>query len=542
MGGLALGGQGLLALDRIASGDSLPVLRRRSLDRRALKVAILAAGQGTRMKSDLPKVLHCVAGRPMLGYVVEAALALSADRITVVVGYQAKKVRDYLSAWSQSPEVNSVVQEPQKGTGHALLVAKDAIEADPPADLLVLCGDVPLVTPQTLKGLLERHRECGASVTVLTTQVEDPTGYGRIIRDEATGAICRIVEDRDATPDQRAVREVNAGIYCLRIPEAFPLLEQLAPNNQQGELYLVDLVALFLAQGGKATTVTAADREEVEGVNTRVQLARAEARRRAANLAELMLSGVTVIDPASTFVDWGVTVGADTTLEPGVILRGKTKIGEGSVIGPWSYLVDTEVGRNCRIWASVVEGGTVQDCASVGPYSRIRSGTILGARAQVGNFAEVKESTIGAGSKINHHSYIGDADIGADVNIGAGAVVVNYDGLKKHRTKVGKGAFVGCNTNLVAPLTIGDGAYTGAGSTITKNVPPGDLAVGRSWQTNIAAWVLRRRVGTVSDRAARTAVATTPGDDCGGADASAPADQDGGADSGDQDGRTGPGR
>jgi len=477
---------------------------------RSLKVVILAAGQGTRMKSDLPKVLHPVAGRPILGYVVDAARALGPERTSVVVGYQADRVLAYLAEGFPGLAFASALQVPQKGTGHALLVAREAIGGEE-ADLLLLYGDTPLVKSETLTALLDHHRSSKATATILAAVVADPSGYGRIIRDEATGTISHIVEDRDATPAQRAVREVNCGIYCFRVPDIFPLLDQLTADNRQEEFYLVDIVSLILRQGGLVTTLTAVDPEEVEGVNSRVQLARAEARKRGDILTELMRSGVTVVDPASTFVDWGVEVGRDTILEPGAILRGRTKIGTGCVIGPWSHLDGAIIADDCRVWASVVEDSAIRPGASVGPFSRIRPGTTLEAGVQVGNFAEVKNSTIGARTKIHHHSYIGDADVGPDVNIGAGTVVVNYDGLKKHRTQIGQGAFIGCNSNLVAPIKIGDGAYTAAGTTVTADVPPGHLAVGRTRQSNLAGWVERRRSGTVSAEAAQAAKGTDQG-------------------------------
>ena len=466
------------------------------------------------MKSDLPKVLHPVAGRPMLGYVVDAALSLNPERLVVVVGFQAEKVRAYLAEAFPDRAFVYAVQQPQLGTGHALAEARDAVGWEE-ADLLVLCGDIPLIRPATLSSLLDGHLAAGASATVLTAFPDDPSGYGRIIRDPVTKEIVRIVEQADASPAEQAVPEVNTGVYCFKVPEIYPLLARLSPANAQKELYLVDLVALLLGRGERVATVTAQRAAEVEGVNDRVQLARAEAERRAEVLTALMRSGVTVTDPASTYVDWGVEVGRDSLLEPGTVLRGKTRVGGGCVIGPWSQLVDAVVGDGCRVWSSVVEGSRLADGASVGPFSRIRPGTRVGPGARIGNFAELKNSDIGAGAKIQHHSYIGDADVGAEANIGAGTVVVNYDGIAKHRTVIGRGAFIGCNSNLVAPVKVGDGAYTGAGTTVTQEVPPGSLAVGRPRQVNIEGWVHRRRPGTVSAEAARLAAAG-PGGKYGG--------------------------
>lgn len=451
------------------------------------------------MKSSLPKVLHRVAGRPMVGYVVDAARALEPERVVVVVGYRADQVTECLGG-----EVIYALQEPQLGTGHALQCARDALGREE-ADLLLLYGDIPLVRPETLRDLVSRHRAERAAATVLTVSLADPTGYGRIVRDQATGSVARIVEQADAGPDELAIREINTGIYCFRLPDLYPYLDRLTDGNRQKELYLTDVVALLLAGGQKVATVTAADPEEVEGVNSRSQLARAEAKKRAEILDELMRSGVTVTDPALTFVDWGVEVGPDTVLEPGTILRGRTRVGSDCVIGPSSQLYDSIVGDGCRVWTSVVEGSELAPGASVGPFSRLRPGTKVGSGARVGNFAEIKNSRIGEGAKIQHHSYVGDADVGAQANIGAGAVVVNYDGLAKHRTVIGAGAFIGCNTNLVAPVEVGDGAYTAAGTTVTKNVAPGSLAVARPKQENLEGWVERRRPGTVSAEKARAA-------------------------------------
>ncbi|MEW6033081.1 MAG: bifunctional UDP-N-acetylglucosamine diphosphorylase/glucosamine-1-phosphate N-acetyltransferase GlmU, partial [Bacillota bacterium] len=464
---------------------------------RLLEVAILAAGQGRRMRSALPKVLHPVAGRPMVGYVLDAVQALRPDRIVVIVGYQADRVRSFLGEG-----VTYAHQEAQLGTAHALLAARDALGRGE-ADLLVVYGDVPLVRPATLASLLDRHRATGAAATVLTTVLDDPSGYGRVIRDPTTGRVLRIVEDADADADERAVREINTGIYVFAAPAIFGYLETLAPANRQGEFYLVDVVAPLLRDGRVVETLSAPDPGEAEGVNSRVQLARAEAAKRAEILAGLMASGTTVVDPPSTFVDWGVAVGPDTILEPGTILRGRTTVGAGCSIGPHSYVEDSVVGDGCRVWMSVVEGSRLEAGAAVGPFSHLRPGTIVGERARVGNYAELKNSRVGRGAKIQHHSYVGDAVVGPEANIGAGAVVVNYDGRAKHETSIGAGAFIGCNTNLVAPVAVGDGAYTAAGSTVTRNVPPGALAVSRLRQETIEGWVERRRPGTVSARAAR---------------------------------------
>lgn len=451
------------------------------------------------MKSDLPKVLHPVAGRPMVGYVVDAVRALEPGVIVVVVGYRAEKVRAYLG-----DGLTYALQEPQLGTGHAFVVGQEALGADE-ADILLVYGDIPLARAETLRRLLDHHRATGAAATILTAVTEVPTGYGRVVRDPGSGCVQRIVEEADATLDEQAIREINTGIYCFKLPEVLPLLDRLTAANRQKELYLVDLIALMAGQGDLVEALVAGDPGEVAGVNSRGQLAQAEARCRAGILDALMGSGVTVVDPASTYVDWGVEIGPDTVLEPGTILRGRTRIGRDCVIGPWSQLVDTVVADGCRVWASVVEASELERGASVGPFSRLRAGTRVGQEARVGNFAELKNTAVGRGAKVPHHSYVGDSEIGAEANIGAGVVVVNYDGLNKHRTRIGDAAFIGCNTNLIAPVEVGDGAYTAAGSTVTLDVPPGSLAVARSGQRNLEGWVDRRRPGTRAAQAARQA-------------------------------------
>jgi bifunctional UDP-N-acetylglucosamine pyrophosphorylase/glucosamine-1-phosphate N-acetyltransferase len=432
----------------------------------------------------------------MIGYVADAVRALAPERTIVVIGYQGDKVKAYLGEG-----FTYAVQEVQLGTGHALLTARGSLGQED-ADLLLVYVDIPLLRPETLSALLACHREEGATASVLTAIVDDPTGYGRIVRDRATGGISHIVEDADASPAEKDVREINTGIYCFRVPDCLPYLDRLGQDNLQGEVYLVDLVPLLLQDGYKVATLTAIDPFEVEGVNSRVQLARAEAAMRTTILRRLMSTGVTVVDPGSTYVDWGVEVGPDTVLEPGTVLRGVVTVGSRCVIGPFTYIEDSLVADDCRVWNSVVEGSRILTGAKVGPFSHLRPGAVLEEDARIGNFAEVKNSRVARGAKIQHHSYIGDADIGAAANIGAGAVIVNYDGVAKHRTVVGEGAFVGCNTNLVAPVSVGDGAYTAAGSTVTRPVPPGSLAVSRARQENIEGWVERRRPGTVSARAA----------------------------------------
>ena len=448
---------------------------------------ILAAGQGTRMKSERAKVLHEICGRPMVHYVLEASREAGVSRHILVVGHQAEQVRERIG---EGPGIEYALQAEQKGTGHALLQAAPLLQGYE-GHVLVLCGDTPLLTAWVLRSLMDHHRESGAAATLLVASLENPAGYGRVLRDR-NGRVIRIVEERDAGPAEAAVREINTGIYCFRAPSVFRALHSLAPDNAQGEYYLTDVVAVLVSRGEKVETVVAGDPSVVAGINNRRQLAEVEAIMRRALLARLMDGGVTVVDPASTYVDAGVEVGRDTILFPFTFLQGKTAVGEGCLIGPGAHLVDTLVGNRVEIRHSVVAGSRVGDGASVGPYSRIRPGSDLAPGTRIGNFAEIKNSRVGPETRILHHSYVGDAVVGANVNIGAGVITVNYDGVKKHVTHIDDGAFVGCNSNLIAPVRVGEGAYVGAGSTITQDIPSGALGLARSRQRNILGWVARR--------------------------------------------------
>jgi len=440
------------------------------------------------MKSRRPKVLHEIAGQPMLHYVLEAARSAGADRCIVVAGYGFDEVRQAAHA------VEVVRQEPQAGTAHALLQAEPALRGYR-GELLVLCGDTPLLTGETLSELVAYHRQNGAMATVLTARLDDPTGYGRVIRD-GPGNVCRIVEQKDATASELTVNEVNTGIYCFVAPLVFDYLRRVSPNNVQGEYYLTDVVQLMVADGLRVASYAAPVADEVLGINDRVQLARAGEILRRRILEKLMREGVTVIDPASTFVGSGVEVGCDTVIYPFTIVEGKTRIGENCVVGPGARLVNAVLGNGVVVQYAVVVDSSLADGCTVGPFAYVRPGCEIGPRVKIGDFVEVKKSRVGEGSKIPHLTYVGDAEIGAGVNVGAGTITCNYDGFKKHRTVIGDGAFVGSNTNLVAPVVVGPGAYIAAGSTITKNVPPGALGIARSRQSNIPDWVARRKKST----------------------------------------------
>jgi bifunctional UDP-N-acetylglucosamine pyrophosphorylase/glucosamine-1-phosphate N-acetyltransferase len=452
-----------------------------------LTVVVLAAGEGKRFRSTLPKPLHPLAGRPLLWHVLAAAAPLKADRTVVVVGNGASQVTEAVDGFDLGP-VDFAVQASLRGTGDALAAAVPRLEGD--GDVLVLSGDAPLVTPALLEALVDAHRSARADATLLTCTLEDPTGYGRVLRDGA-GAITGVVEERDATGDQRRLREVGAGLYVFR-RWVLDGLAELRPDNDQGEYYLPDLVPWVLAGGGVVATAEGPP-DQVRGVNDRVELATAAALLRRRLLERLMLAGVTVADPATTYVDVDVEVGQDTVLAPLTFLEAGTRVGARCQLGPNVRLVGCSVGDDATVTQAVAVSSTIGPRATVGPFVSLRPGSDLREGSKAGTFVEVKNSTIGPGSKVPHLSYVGDADIGAGANVGAGTVFVNYDGVDKHRTVVGDGAFIGSDTMLVAPVTVGQGAQTAAGSTITKDVPPDALAIERADQRTIEGWAARRR-------------------------------------------------
>jgi bifunctional UDP-N-acetylglucosamine pyrophosphorylase/glucosamine-1-phosphate N-acetyltransferase len=452
-----------------------------------LSVVVLAAGEGKRFRSAVPKPLHPVAGRPLLWHVLAAAAPLKAGRTVVVVGNGGDQVAGAVEGFDLGP-VDFAVQADQRGTGDALAAALPLLGDD--EDVMVLSGDTPLISAGLLEGLLDAHRSARAAATLLTCTLEDPTGYGRILRD-ADGAITGVVEERDATPAQRRLREVGAGMYVFRRPTLDGLAE-LRSDNHQGEYYLPDLVPLVLAGGGRVATAEG-PAEEARGVNDRVELAAAEAALRRRLLERLMLAGVTVVDPATTFVDADVEVGQDSVLAPLTFLEAGTRVGARCRLGPNVRLHGCSVGDDATVSQTVAVSSAIGPRAVVGPFVSLRPGSDLREDSKAGTFVEVKNSTVGPGSKVPHLSYVGDADLGTGVNVGAGTVFVNYDGVSKHRTTVGDGAFIGSDTMLVAPVTVGDGAQTAAGSTITKDVPPDALAIERSDQRTIEGWAARRR-------------------------------------------------
>jgi bifunctional UDP-N-acetylglucosamine pyrophosphorylase / glucosamine-1-phosphate N-acetyltransferase len=430
---------------------------------------ILAAGKGTRMKSNRAKVLHTLCGVPMVNYVIEATRPLVPEGLFVVVGHQAGLVEAVLPE-----DAKPVLQEEQRGTGDAVRVALAALEEEVNGVLLVVNGDGPLISDRTLGELVERHSSAGVGATVLVAELEDPSGLGRVVED---AGVVRIVEERDATEYERQIRLVNLGIYAFRLSEIRDTIGGLTSENQGGELYLTDVLET-IGRRSRAVTYRLKNPEEANLVNDRSQLARAEAILRRRILDAHMRDGVTVRDPASTHIEASVEIGRDTVILPGSLLRGETRIGTDCVIGPSTDLQDTRVGDGALVEHSVGRGAEVGDGASVGPYSFLRTGTVLERGAKVGAYCEVKNSRVGAGSKIPHLSYVGDAEIGADANLGAGTITANYDGENKHRTLVGDGVHTGVNTNLIAPVTVGEDAYTGAGSVVNKDVPAGKLAVG----------------------------------------------------------------
>lgn len=451
-----------------------------------LATVILAAGKGTRMKSKLPKVLHNVCGQTMLSYVLDAAHGAGIRKIIVVVGYGGDQVVREVAGRAQ------IVHQPEQlGTAHALLQAGPFL-SNFGGHVLVLCGDTPLIEAGTLTGLIRSHKSTNAVATVLTTILENPTGYGRVVRN-GQGGIAKIVEQRDAAPEELQIHEVNTGIYCFKADGLFADLDSLSADNVQGEYYLTDIIEKNVERGRRVGAVTLANPLEVKGINDRVQLAEAECYMRRQILSDLMFAGVTITDPQSTFIDKKVQVGQDTIIHPYTFIEGVTVIGEDCVIGPGAHLTDTVVGDGVSIQHSLIEESRMGDGCSIGPYSHLRPGNSLGRRVKIGNFSEVKKSVVGDNSKVSHLSYVGDAFLGKNVNIGAGTITCNYDGHNKWPTRIDDGVLTGSNTNLVAPVKIGAGAITGAGSTITKDVPAGSLAVERSKQKVILGWNNRDR-------------------------------------------------
>ena len=460
-------------------------------------VVILAAGEGTRMKSSTPKVLHPISGRSLVGHVINAVDTLSPKQVRVVVGAGREQVEAHLL--EVAPHVTTVFQEKRGGTGHATQLALAGLQTK--GTILVLAGDTPMLTGDSLQQLLDHHHEGGFTASVLTAEHPDPTGYGRIIRGD-DDSLLRIVEERDADDIQREIFEVNSGVYAFDSAKLASAIGKLTSNNSQGELYLTDVIEILRNEGGKIAAVLIDDFIEILGVNDRVQLAETAALLRDRINEGLMRAGVTIVDPLSTWVDSTATVANDVVLMPGTAISGSTSVATGSIIGPRSTLVDCTVGSGARVIESRATETIIGDGANVGPYTFLRPGTKLLPNSKVGAYVEMKNATLGEGSKVPHLSYVGDAVIGEGSNIGAATIFVNYDGVEKHYTVVGDHVRIGSDSMLVAPVTIGDGAYTAAGSVITEDVPPGAIGVGRAKQRNVIGWVLRKRPGTKSAEAA----------------------------------------
>jgi len=491
---------------RLSSGH-----RRNESRVRGLGVVVMAAGLGKRMRSKRAKVLHRVAGHPMVLYAVDLALQMAGHRIAVVVGHQAEDVRQVIQAGiadkAGADSVAIVEQAEQLGTGHAVLQSRSVFSGtkEPrPTNYLILNGDTPLLKERTVRELLRVHQSEGATVTLLTALLESPDGYGRVIRRQSGGShqggpasseVLKIVEDRDAAPAERAVREINVGTYVVSGGFLFSALEKLEPQNAQGEYYLTDIVRMAVAQGQRVVAVTLQDPDEGLGVNTRQQLAAAERVVRQQVRERWLDEGVTMLDPGSVWIDAGVTIGKDTVLSPNVTLEGRTKIGEDCLLRSYSRLTDCRLGNRVEIVDHcVLRESQVEDDATIGPFVHLRPGVVIRRAAKVGNFVEMKKTELGEGSKASHLSYLGDAKIGKGVNIGAGTITCNYDGVRKHRTTIGDNVFLGSDTQLVAPVTVGDGAVIAAGTTVTADVPADALAIARIQQINRADWAAKQRI------------------------------------------------
>lgn len=458
-------------------------------------IVIMAAGKGTRLKSKRPKVLHEIGGKALLLHVIAAAKTVAAaERIYCVVGHEAERVREAVAATG----VQFVVQAEQRGTGHALQEVKAffiATGKSAPEHLLVLSGDVPLIRPETLRAMCEEHLREGAAMTILTAVPDDPTGYGRVLR-KAPGSVevTAIVEQKSLTPEQQGAPEINSGIYCFRTEALFAHLDSLSTNNAHGEFYLTDVAAMLVADGERVIAVQGDSVDEVLGANTIAEMMHLDAAMRLNTAKRLMAQGVTIFRPETCVIDAEVEVGADTTIEPYVQLLGATRVGVECRVRSYSVVQNSALGDRVLVRnGCILDEAVVGDGAKLGPYAHLRPGSDIGEQAHLGNFVETKKAKLGKGSKANHLSYIGDAVIGAGVNIGAGAITCNYDGVHKHQTTIGDGVFVGSDSTLVAPVTLGDGAYVAAGSCITENVEAGALALGRSRQVTKPGWVAKQK-------------------------------------------------
>lgn len=455
----------------------------------SLASVVLAAGKGTRMKSALIKVLHPIAGQPMITWPVTAAREAGSDPIVLVIGHQANAVQ---GTFRGAKDILCAMQEEQLGTGHAVACALDALSGFR-GTILILCGDTPLLRTETLKNMLAYHRDNSAAITVLTAMMDDPYGYGRVVRD-AAGRVTRIVEQKDADPEEQEIREINSGIYCMDSDFLYANIKAIGNNNAQQEYYLTDLLAIAVRKELTCLAILAADADEIMGVNDRIQLASAGRILRSRINREHMLNGVTIIDPENTYIDQGVTIGCDTTIHPGCSIGGGTVIGEGCLIDGGVSITGCRIGDDCHIKAaSVLEDSELGEDVTIGPMAHLRPGTVLGNQVKIGNFVETKKIVMGKGSKASHLTYLGDAEIGRNVNIGCGTITCNYDGVNKHRTVIGDDVFIGSDVQLVAPVTVGRNSLVAAGTTVTSDVPPDSLTISRVPQVNKEGWRLKKK-------------------------------------------------
>lgn len=452
-----------------------------------LMAVILAAGEGKRMKSKNSKVIHKISGKPLIKWVYNSALDAGIKESIIVVGHRADQVKACLG-----DNVKYVLQEKQLGTGHAVMQAQDHFK-DKDGYIFVLYGDAPLITSETISDTIKYHIENKNAVSVITADVEDPTGYGRIKRDK-NGAFLRIVEEKDTNIEEKNIKEINSGMYCFNIKDLCEGLSLLENNNNQGEYYITDTLEILANKGRKVGIVKVGDINEILGINDRQQLVEASDIMRKRILNSLLKSGVTIIDPMTTYIDGEVKIGIDTIIYPGTILEGNTEIGEDCVIGPNSRIVSCKIGNKVEVNNSIAVESSVDDDTHIGPFAYLRPGSIIGKEVKIGDFVEVKKSKIGDFTKVSHLTYIGDAEIGKNVNLGCGVVVVNYDGKKKNKTIVGDNSFIGCNVNLISPVEVKNSAYVAAGSTITDEVPENSLAIARSRQVIKEDWVVKKNM------------------------------------------------